>query len=97
MDRGTELLHLLEAVNDEENFLAFAKALQADKEDEDRKAKAHPANSFRHGWNGWQTSGIADFLESAIAWAEDSEFGTRLDDDEDLSLRVEEILGRHGR
>jgi len=77
MNQEMKLLDLLDAVVDEESFLVFAKALQADKEDEDEKA--NPNNPYSHGWNGWQTSGTADFLESAIAWAEDSKFGSQLE------------------
>lgn len=68
-----ELYDLLEKVTDEESFFEFAKALQADKEDESRKEKVNPSNPYSHGWNGWQNSTIDEFLESAIAYTEDSE------------------------
>jgi hypothetical protein len=73
-----ELHEYLERVVDEHSFLEFAKALVADKEDEDRKEKVNPLNPYSHGWNGWQSATIAQFLESAVAWAEDSDFGAKM-------------------
>ena len=70
---------LLDAVSDEQSFLQFAEALKADKEDEDRKHGSEPNNPYSHGWNGWENNDIPGFLESAIAWAEDSGFGKHLD------------------
>lgn len=80
MSKESKLMDLLDAVEDEASFLAFAKALQADKEDEDKKEKSNPSNPYNHGWNGWENSSIADYLESAITWAEDSEFGNRAEE-----------------
>ena len=74
-----ELESYLDNVIDENSFLVFAKALQADKEDESRKEKANPANSYSHGHNGWENSTIDGFLESAIAWAKDGKFGESLE------------------
>ncbi len=68
-----ELHELLDDVKDEKSFLNFAKALQADKEDEVRKEKQSPPSPYSHGLNGWENSNIEGFLESAIAFAEDSQ------------------------
>ncbi len=68
-----DLDELLEKVEDQESFLAFAKALQADKEDEAKKEQITPSSPYSHGLNGWENSSIEDFLESAIAFTEDSE------------------------
>ncbi|XLP07750.1 hypothetical protein ACI7YQ_02520 [Alteromonas marina] len=67
-----DLLDLIEHVNDQESFLAFAKALEEDKRDETKKEIYEPSSPYSHGANGWQNSSIEDFLESAIAFAEDS-------------------------
>ncbi|WP_218398523.1 hypothetical protein [Alteromonas lipotrueae] len=67
-----DLLDLIEHVNDEESFLAFAKALEEDKRDESEKEKRKTSNIYSHGANGWQNASIEDFLESAIAFAEDN-------------------------
>ncbi len=74
-----ELHEYLDKVNDQESFLEFAKALQADKEDEDRKEKENPSNPYGHGANGWENNSIDGFLESAVAWAEDSNFGNNIE------------------
>jgi hypothetical protein len=65
----------LEKVNDQKSFLEFARALQADKEDENRKEKESPSSPYSSGWNGWQNSSIETFLDAAIAWADASNFG----------------------
>jgi len=74
-----ELESYLDKVIDEASFLEFARALQADKEDEDRKEKKNPSNPYSHGYNGWQNATIDGFLESAVAWAEDGNFGEALE------------------
>jgi len=79
-----ELDEYLEKVKDKETFLEFVRALQADKEDEDRKEKENPSNPYSHGWNGWENNTIDGFLESAIAWAEDSNFGDNIEKTENL-------------
>jgi hypothetical protein len=62
----------LQAVHDEASFLAFARALLADRQAADGAAVA------RDGVQGeWANNAIASFLEGAIAWAEDSDFGAR--------------------
>ena len=74
-----ELESYLDKVIDEASFLEFARALHADKEDEDRKEKENPSNPYSHGYNGWQNTTIDGFLESAVAWAEDGNFGEVLE------------------
>lgn len=58
-----ELHDLLDQVNDNQTFLRFARALMAD--------SAAASSDDR----GWQNNTIEGFLESAIAWAEASDFG----------------------
>lgn len=57
-----ELYQQLKTVNDEATFLAFVNALAMDRR----------SNAGR-----WENSSIEEFLESACAWAEDSEFGAK--------------------
>lgn len=57
-----ELHDLLDQVNDDQTFLRFARALMTDR-------ATSPDDT------GWQNNTIVGFLESAIAWAEDSDFG----------------------
>lgn len=61
-----------QAVHDEASFLAFAHALLADRQAADGVAMT------RDGVQGaWVNGSIASFMEGAIAWAEDSDFGAR--------------------
>jgi len=79
-----DLIKLLDAVEDQESFLEFARALYEDKDDEDRKEKENPSNSYNHGRNGWEKNTIAGYLESAISWAEDSDFGNKTEKTDNL-------------
>jgi len=57
-----QLHEQLEEVTDEKTFLAFVRALAADR---------------RGDAEHWENTSIEDFLEAAGSWAEDSEFGVR--------------------
>lgn len=65
----------LDNVVDEKSFIEFAKALQADKEEENRIEKEEPSPPYSQGHNGWENGSIEAFLESSIAWSEDTNFG----------------------
>ncbi len=69
----TDLLFTkLKSVDDEASLIAFARALQVDRE------AAEGALLSPDGFKGdWANNSIAEFLEAAVAWAEDSEFGAR--------------------
>lgn len=63
-----------ESVTDEESFLAFVRALAADRTlaaEEEKRDAGYGAP------RRWQSSTIEQFLEGAIAWAEESGFGRR--------------------
>ncbi len=47
-------------MTDTQSFLSFVRELIADRED---------------GANGWENASIENFLEAAVAWADDSDFG----------------------
>jgi hypothetical protein len=67
----------------EESFLAFVRALEAD-----RRLAAAAEEREPHGYDaprGWQNSTIEQFLESALAWAADSKFGRNQDLGEGVS------------
>lgn len=71
-----ELHEILDEVKDEKSFLNFVRALMKDRETHEGK----PVDEV--GFEGdWASNDIAGFLESAIAWAEDSDFGIRQDPD----------------
>jgi hypothetical protein len=72
-----------ESVTDEESFLAFVRNLEAD-----RRLAAKLEATDLHGLDsprGWQNSTIEQFLEAALAWADDSQFGRRQDLDDGQS------------
>jgi len=79
-----DLTDYLEKVKDQKTFIEFAKALQEDKKDENKKEKESPSDPYSHGRNGWENTTIEGYLESAIAWAEDSDFGNRVDKKKNL-------------
>ena len=65
---------ILDEVNDETSFLNFVKALVKEREPHEGKAIDEV------GFSGeWANSNISDFLESAVSWAEDSNFGLHQD------------------
>ncbi len=59
----SEPAKLLEEVKDEKSFLLFVKSLIKDRKSPD----------------DWENNTIDDFLESSVAWAEDSSFGINQD------------------
>ncbi len=69
-----ELLEFLEEVENEESFLKFAKALVIDRQKHENKKMDNS------GFSGdWANNRISDFFKSAIAWAEDANFGLSQD------------------
>jgi len=61
----------LNAVCDEDSFVAFVSALAADRADEVAKEEVKPSSPYGPGANGWENGSVDAFLESAAAWAED--------------------------
>jgi hypothetical protein len=62
-----------DSVDDEASFLVFVRALEAD-----RRLAAREEEQDLHGYGaprGWQNSTIEQFFASALAWADDSQFG----------------------
>lgn len=70
-----DLQILLDEVHDAESFLAFVEALINDRYDEVKKA--NPDNPSGSGVGGWQNETIESYLEAANAWARDTHFGTK--------------------
>lgn len=69
---------LIELVKDEKSFLEFAEALRKDRELSDAEEAKNPSNQYGPTSQGWENGSIHQFLEAAIAWAEDSGFGRRV-------------------
>ena len=61
----------LDAVHDEDSFVAFVSALAADRVEEVAKEKESASSPYGPGANGWENATVEDFLESAAAWAAD--------------------------
>ena len=59
----------LDAVCDEESFIAFVAALAADREDEVSKEKLNPSPPCGPGANGWENGTIEAFLDRSVNWA----------------------------
>lgn len=70
-----DLQESLEQVESPETFLAFVRELIADRE----KEAGQPVDVFGRGVNGWENHTIETYLEAALAWAEDSNFGKTQD------------------
>ncbi|MGP0171741.1 DUF7660 family protein [Pseudomonas sp. NCHU5208] len=66
---------LLEDVKDIESFLVFTRALATDRAASVVQEKENPSSPYGSDANDWQNTTIESFLESAIAWAEASDFG----------------------
>lgn len=71
MNRGTELHEMLEEVRDRASFLDFVRALETDRRAEVVLEQAAPSSPYGPGAKGWENGTIEDFLESAVAWADD--------------------------
>lgn len=68
----TDLIESLEAVRDERTFIRFVELLM-----KDRRA-ANGLAVTADGFQGdWANQRIDEFLEAALAWADDSGFGER--------------------
>jgi len=70
-----ELMATLETVTDAESFLAFVRALVADRESAVLLEKAQPSSPHGPDAGGWENIQIETYLEAATAWAESSDFG----------------------
>ena len=69
------LNHIADAVCDEKSFLDFVNALIADRERAIEAEKQNPSSLYGPDAGGWENVSIEPFLEAAVAWAEDSNFG----------------------
>jgi len=72
------LNELYEKVVDETTFLFFVKALVEDRRSAIQLEEANPSSPYGPDAGGWENISIEDYLESAIAWAEDSNFGRKM-------------------
>jgi len=70
-----ELYEQIECVTDQQSFLAFAHALMQDRIAAVNAEAKIDSSPYGQDAGNWENVSIERFLESAIAWAEDSNFG----------------------
>jgi hypothetical protein len=70
-----DLHDLLNEVNDFPTFLTFVSALAADRADSVEQEKASPSSPYGPEANGWENTSIEQYLECAVAWAQDAVVG----------------------
>jgi hypothetical protein len=84
---------LIGSVVDKESFLKFAEVLRNDRELSDKAEEENSSSPFGPAALGWENGSIESFLEAAIAWAEDTDFGIlRLGDVSPWRLFAEFLL-----
>jgi hypothetical protein len=71
----TSLHNLLDQVDSERTFLAFVAVLVQDRVNAVQAEKNESSSTYGPNAGGWENTTIEDFLESASAWAEDTDFG----------------------
>ncbi len=67
-----DAFELLDAVENEETFLVFVRALEANRLESMKLETASPSSPYVPDAGGWENTTIESFLEAAIAWAEAS-------------------------
>ncbi len=72
----SDITDKLDAVSDAASFLTFVTALLADRQQQEAN-NGTQANATSE----WANNSIASFLEGALSWAEDTDFGTTQDDE----------------
>lgn len=65
----------LELVTDQESFVAFVRALAQDRVSAAQADAESRAPPYGADAGGWENTSIEAFLEAAVSWAEDSNFG----------------------
>jgi hypothetical protein len=63
------------AVRDLESFFSFVAALVKDRRAAVAADHAKPSSPYGPDAGGWENSTIEDYLEAALAWAEDTSMG----------------------
>lgn len=72
-----ELHEQLELITDQTSFLAFVRALAQDRASAAQAEAKDPSSPYGPDIGGWENTSIESFLSAAVAWAEDSDFGSK--------------------
>lgn len=67
----------LDAIHDRESFLAFVRALTADRRASVAAEQQAPSSPHGPDAGGWENVTIEQFLEAALAWAESTGMGVQ--------------------
>ena len=73
-----ELHELANAVVDQDSFLVFVRELYQDRERSIKREKKKASSPYGPEAGGWENTTIESFFKGAVAWAEDSSFGTKM-------------------
>ena len=74
-----KLTEYLTRVEDQKSFLVFARAMLADQREWNQTERMSESSPYGLGREEWVNASVDGFLESAIAWAEDSDFGNNIE------------------
>jgi len=72
-----DLHEFAESVVDQDTFLIFVRELCNDRERSIKRESKSPSSPYEADAGSWENTTIETFFESAVAWAEDSSFGTK--------------------
>jgi hypothetical protein len=75
MDPTEKLDDMLTSVSNEESFLKFVEALISERKRAAEAEKKNPGSPWGPDAGRWENTSIETFLESAVAWAADTNFG----------------------
>lgn len=70
-----KLHEYLDLVKDEKTFLKFVSELKMNRENSIEKERQKPSRPYAPHALGWENISIESFLDGAISWAEDTDFG----------------------
>lgn len=79
-----ELNTLLNQVKDEKSFLIFVKAMLNERYEDIELEKIKPSSPYGPSNKGWENITLENFLRGSIAWAEDTDFGSKQNIDTNL-------------
>ena len=77
----------LDRVNDRESFFRFVRVLIQDRKESVKREVSENASDNVGAPSAWQNQTIEDFLESALAWAKDTQMGYKLGLERELSWK----------
>lgn len=74
-EAGESVERLAYRATDQASFVAFVRALVADRRDAVAREAHAPSSPYGPDANGWENTSIEAFLGAALSWAEDTQVG----------------------